>query len=191
MSLPKALLDNLSLPVIGAPLFIISNPKLVVAQCTSGVVGAMPALNARPAGQLDAWLAEITGFDTVSFQPNSGAQGEYAGLLAIRNYLAANGDGERSLLPGDIQAEERDPAWSPDGRWIAYTGYDDKNYTSHLSSLYIMDSNGSGKRLLAGNLMSSPVAITWAHDSSGVYYTVEEKGATICLLYTSPSPRDS
>jgi len=57
--LPGAL-HRLRLPVIGAPLFIISNPKLVVAQCTSGIVGAMPALNARPAEQLDAWLAEIT-----------------------------------------------------------------------------------------------------------------------------------
>jgi nitronate monooxygenase len=57
--LPGAL-QRLRLPVIGAPLFIISNPKLVVAQCASGVVGAMPALNARPAEQLDAWLAEIT-----------------------------------------------------------------------------------------------------------------------------------
>ena len=48
------------LPIIGAPLFIISNPKLVIAQCTAGVVGSMPALNARPATQLDDWLAEIT-----------------------------------------------------------------------------------------------------------------------------------
>jgi nitronate monooxygenase len=59
MSLPPVL-RTLRLPVIGAPLFIISNPKLVIAQCTSGVVGAMPALNARPASQLDEWLAEIT-----------------------------------------------------------------------------------------------------------------------------------
>ena len=51
---------NLPLPVIGSPLFIISNPKLVIAQCKAGVVGAMPALNARPAAQLDEWLAEIT-----------------------------------------------------------------------------------------------------------------------------------
>jgi len=58
MSLPPAL-QKLPLPVIGAPLFIVSNPKLVVAQCTSGIVGAMPALNARPAEQLDGWLAEI------------------------------------------------------------------------------------------------------------------------------------
>jgi nitronate monooxygenase len=59
MPLP-AVLAKLTLPIIGAPLFIVSNPKLVVAQCTSGVVGAMPALNARPAEQLDEWLAEIT-----------------------------------------------------------------------------------------------------------------------------------
>jgi nitronate monooxygenase len=55
-----ARLQNLPLPVIGSPLFIISNPKLVIAQCQAGVVGAMPALNARPASQLDEWLAEIT-----------------------------------------------------------------------------------------------------------------------------------
>jgi nitronate monooxygenase len=59
MPLP-AVLRNLPLPIIGAPLFIISNPKLVIAQCTAGVVGSMPALNARPAEQLDEWLAEIT-----------------------------------------------------------------------------------------------------------------------------------
>ncbi len=57
--LPGAL-KNLPLPIIGSPLFIISNPKLVIAQCIAGVVGAMPALNARPASQLDEWLAEIT-----------------------------------------------------------------------------------------------------------------------------------
>ncbi len=53
-------LASLPLPIIGAPLFIISTPKLVIAQCKAGVVGAMPALNARPAEQLDDWLAEIT-----------------------------------------------------------------------------------------------------------------------------------
>ena len=59
MPLP-AILRNLPLPIIGAPLFIVSNPKLVIAQCTAGVVGCMPALNARPATQLEEWLAEIT-----------------------------------------------------------------------------------------------------------------------------------
>jgi len=59
MALPSVL-RNLRLPVIGSPLFIISNPKLVIAQCQAGIVGSMPALNARPASQLDEWLAEIT-----------------------------------------------------------------------------------------------------------------------------------
>ena len=59
MPLPLAL-ANLPLPIIGAPLFIVSHPKLVIEQCKAGVVGSMPALNARPASQLDEWLAEIT-----------------------------------------------------------------------------------------------------------------------------------
>ncbi len=59
MSLPP-ILAKLPLPIIGSPLFIISNPKLVIEQCKAGVVGSMPALNARPAEQLDEWLAEIT-----------------------------------------------------------------------------------------------------------------------------------
>jgi nitronate monooxygenase len=53
-------LNNLPFPVIGSPLFIISNPKLVIAQCTAGVVGSMPALNARPVELLEEWLIEIT-----------------------------------------------------------------------------------------------------------------------------------
>ena len=53
-------LDSLPFPVIGSPLFIISNPKLVIAQCIAGVVGSMPSLNARPAELLEEWLIEIT-----------------------------------------------------------------------------------------------------------------------------------
>jgi len=60
MSKLPAPLDRLPFPVIGSPLFIISNPKLVIAQCIAGVVGSMPALNARPAEQLEEWLIEIT-----------------------------------------------------------------------------------------------------------------------------------
>jgi nitronate monooxygenase len=55
-----AILAEQKFPVIGSPLFIISNPKLVIEQCKAGVIGSMPALNARPASQLDEWLAEIT-----------------------------------------------------------------------------------------------------------------------------------
>jgi nitronate monooxygenase len=60
MSKLPVVLQNLRFPVIGSPLFIISNPKLVIEQCKAGVIGSMPALNARPAAQLDDWLAEIT-----------------------------------------------------------------------------------------------------------------------------------
>ena len=60
MSKLPRVLQNLSLPVIGSPLFIISNPKLVIEQCKAGIIGSMPALNARPAAQLDEWLHEIT-----------------------------------------------------------------------------------------------------------------------------------
>ncbi|BDA83398.1 2-nitropropane dioxygenase [Aureimonas sp. SA4125] len=59
MTLPLLLKDRLRLPVIAAPLFIISHPALVIAQCKAGIVGSFPALNARPAAQLDEWLAEI------------------------------------------------------------------------------------------------------------------------------------
>jgi nitronate monooxygenase len=59
MALPDVL-KRVPFPVIASPLFIISNPKLVIAQCQAGVVGSMPALNARPAEQLEDWLAEIT-----------------------------------------------------------------------------------------------------------------------------------
>ena len=60
MSLPPAL-QRLRIPVIGSPLFIVSNPELVIAQCRAGIVGSFPALNARPASELEPWLERITG----------------------------------------------------------------------------------------------------------------------------------
>jgi nitronate monooxygenase len=60
MALPQILSERLKLPVIAAPLFIISNPDLVIAQCKAGIVGSFPALNARPAEELDRWLEKIT-----------------------------------------------------------------------------------------------------------------------------------
>jgi nitronate monooxygenase len=59
MPMPALFKDRLSIPVIGAPLFIISTPDLVIAQCKAGVVGSMPALNARPPGLLDEWISRI------------------------------------------------------------------------------------------------------------------------------------
>jgi nitronate monooxygenase len=60
MPIPELLRDRLRLPVIGAPMFIVSTPRLVLAQCQAGIVGSFPALNARPVSQLDDWLAQIS-----------------------------------------------------------------------------------------------------------------------------------
>jgi nitronate monooxygenase len=60
MALPEVLKTRLRLPVVASPMFIISHPPLVLAQCKAGIVGSFPALNARPEPQLDEWLAEIT-----------------------------------------------------------------------------------------------------------------------------------
>jgi len=86
--LPKTL-QNLPLPIIGSPLFIISNPKLVIAQCIAGVVGAMPALNARPAAQLEDWLAEIT--ETLAAYNNANP-GKPAAPFAINQIVHKSND---------------------------------------------------------------------------------------------------
>jgi len=59
MALPKILQDNLAIPVIGAPLFLVSGPELVIAQCKAGIVGSFPALNARPQHVLEEWLIRM------------------------------------------------------------------------------------------------------------------------------------
>lgn len=60
MALPDLLRNSLSLPMVAAPMFILSNPDLVIAQCKAGIVGSFPALNARPAAELEVWLQRIT-----------------------------------------------------------------------------------------------------------------------------------
>jgi dipeptidyl aminopeptidase/acylaminoacyl peptidase len=86
----------------------------------------------------------------------------------------------------DRKGPDRGPRISPDGKWIAYTGYDDKNYTSHLSNLYLMDVQGVKKSILAGDLPNSPSSITWAPDGSGIYYLMREKGeSNLCFVSTS------
>jgi dipeptidyl aminopeptidase/acylaminoacyl peptidase len=84
----------------------------------------------------------------------------------------------------DRAGPDRGAVVSPNGQWIAYTGYDEKRYTSHLSSIYLMDKNGGSKRLWVGDLMNSPGDITWAADNSGIYFTVGEKGST--QIYFAP-----
>ncbi len=84
----------------------------------------------------------------------------------------------------DRNGPDTSPAASPDGKWIAYTGYDQKSYTSHLSNLYVMDAQGTATRVWAGDLPSSPQDVTWAPDSSGVYYSMEAQGEN--NLYFAP-----
>jgi dipeptidyl aminopeptidase/acylaminoacyl peptidase len=84
----------------------------------------------------------------------------------------------------DRKGPDNGPTPSPNGKLIAYTGYDDQDFTSHLSSLYLMDSSGASKRVLAGNLNNSPGELTWAPDNSGVYFTVGENGSD--SIYFAP-----
>ncbi|QQS48296.1 MAG: S9 family peptidase [Acidobacteriota bacterium] len=78
----------------------------------------------------------------------------------------------------DRKGPDSGPAVSPNGRLIAYLGYDDRMYTNHVSSLYLMNSDGTGKRLLAGDLASSPRNVIWRRDGNAAIFTVEEKGVT-------------
>lgn len=84
----------------------------------------------------------------------------------------------------DRKGPDGNPRVSPDGKWIAYTGYDRKNYTSHLSNLYLMDTTGANQRLWAGDQPNSPMGITWAPDASGVYFIIGERGTS--NLYFTP-----
>ena len=78
----------------------------------------------------------------------------------------------------DREGPDRGTQVSPNGKWIAYSGHDQQNFTSHISNLYLMDADGDDPRVIATELASSPAAVTWASDNSGVYFTVEEQGST-------------
>ncbi|MBK9312849.1 MAG: S9 family peptidase [Acidobacteria bacterium] len=78
----------------------------------------------------------------------------------------------------DRKGPDSNPVVSPNGRLIAYTGNDDKMFTNHVASIYLMNSDGSEKRLLAGDLASSPRNVVWRADGSALLFTVEEKGVT-------------
>ncbi|MFB0564382.1 MAG: prolyl oligopeptidase family serine peptidase [Candidatus Aminicenantaceae bacterium] len=134
---------------------------------------------------------KVTSGDYSHSDPQWSADGKRIYFSAIRKpdaeYL--RGDSEIysvDLDTGEIKAltdrkgPDRGARISPDGKWIVYTGYDDKKYTRHLSDLYLMDIDGGKKRPLAGDLPNSPNTITWTPDSSGIYYLMAEKG--VCNL---------
>jgi len=78
----------------------------------------------------------------------------------------------------DRKGPDRGARVSPDGKWIAYSGYDDRDFTNHLSNLYLMDQNGGNKRLLIGDLPNSPQSYVWAADGKGLYFLMAEKGVS-------------
>ena len=131
----------------------------------------------------------ITSGDYSHSDPQWSTDGSKIYFSAIRKPDAEYQFGDSEIYSIDLKTHEikvltdrkgpdRRARISPDGKWIAYSGYDDKNYTSHLSSLYLMDINGGQKKLLAGDLPNSPSSTTWAADGSGVYYMMAEKGVS-------------
>jgi dipeptidyl aminopeptidase/acylaminoacyl peptidase len=144
---------------------------------------------------------QVTSGDFNHSDPNWSADGRTIYFSGIRKPDAEYTWGDSEIYAVDLKTLEvrtltdrkgpdANPTLSPDGKWIAYTGYDDRNFTNHLSSLYVMDSNGGGKKLWAGGLPSSPSNLIWAEDNSGVYYQMEERGES--NLYFAPlagSPR--
>ena len=135
---------------------------------------------------------QLTSGDYSHGDPRWSADGRRIYFSAIRKPDAEYLHGDSEIYSVDLatleidtltdrKGPDRSPLPSPDGRWIAYTGYDDQNFTSHLSSLYIMDAAGEGKRLLLGDLPNSPSSMTWAFNGSGLYYLMREGG--ICNLY--------
>lgn len=130
---------------------------------------------------------QVTSGDYSHDGPEWSADGRRIYFSAIRKPDAEYLDGDSEIYAVDLDTLEvraltdrkgpdRGPAVSPDGRFVAYTGYDDKGYTSHLSGLYLMDADGGGKRLLAGVLPNSPSNVFWAPDGSGVYFLLAERG---------------
>jgi len=77
----------------------------------------------------------------------------------------------------DRKGPDNEPRVSPDGKWIAYVGYDDQMFTSHISDVYLMDPTGGNKRKLAGGLPDSPQGLQWAADGSGVYFSMNANGS--------------
>ena len=129
----------------------------------------------------------ITSGDYNHNDPQWSADGKTLFFSAIRKPDAEYTWGDSEIYAVDLKTLEvkaltdrkgpdGSPRVSPDGKWIAYSGFEDKNYTSHLSSVSVMDSNGGSKKLLAGNLPSSPGNVIWAADNSGLYYQMEERG---------------
>jgi len=139
---------------------------------------------------------KITSGDYSHSDPQWSRDGKKIYFSAIRKPDAEYLRGDSEIYSVDLNTFEiqtlterkgpdRGARISPDGKWIAYTGYNDKNFTSHLSNLYLMDSEGGKKRILAVNLPNSPSSVTWAQDGSGLYYLMREKGVSNIYFVSS------
>ncbi len=141
---------------------------------------------------------KITSGDYSHSDPRWSSDGQKIYFSAIRKPEAEYLRGDSEIYAVDLKTQtievltdrkgpDRRPRVSPDGKWIAYTGYDDKNYTRHLSHMYIMEAQKKErkKRLLAGNLPNNPSSMTWAPDSSGLYYLMAEKGESNLYFVTT------
>ncbi|MBD3413472.1 MAG: prolyl oligopeptidase family serine peptidase [Candidatus Aminicenantes bacterium] len=131
---------------------------------------------------------KVTSGDYSHSDPQWGPNSKRIYFSAIRKPDAEYLHGDTEIYSVDLETlditplttrkgPDRGTEISPDGKWIAYTGYDDKEYTSHLSNLYLMDLEGKNKRLLGKDFPNSPYYVTWAQDNSGLYYLMAEKGA--------------
>ncbi|NIM89810.1 MAG: prolyl oligopeptidase family serine peptidase [Candidatus Aminicenantes bacterium] len=139
--------------------------------------------------QLGGTPQKITSGDYSHSDPQWSVDGKRIYFSAIRKPEAEYLRGDSEIYSVNVETHDvktltdrkgpdRGARVSPDGEWIAYTGYDDKNYTRHLSNLYLMDNQGEKKRLLAGDFPNSPYNITWAPNGSGLYYLMAEKGVS-------------
>jgi nitronate monooxygenase len=102
MPIPTSFRDRLSLPVIGSPMFIASTPELVIEQCKAGVIGSFPALNARPASQLDEWLVRIKGELVAYAKANPGAK---VAPFAVNQICHASNDRLRQDMEACVRHE--------------------------------------------------------------------------------------
>jgi dipeptidyl aminopeptidase/acylaminoacyl peptidase len=138
---------------------------------------------------------QITGGTFNHSRPEWSSDGRTIYVSGIRKPDAEYLDNDSEIYAIDVtslavatlterKGPDTNPTASPDGKWVAYTGFDDKRFTSHVSSLCLMDRSGGAKRVWAGGLNDSPSGLTWASDSSGVYFLVRELGST--SLYFAP-----
>jgi dipeptidyl aminopeptidase/acylaminoacyl peptidase len=111
---------------------------------------------------------------TIVFSAVRKAEAEYVRGGEDIYALSLTGGPVRALT--DRTGPDTNPEVSPDGRLIAYTGYDQNNNTYNVSKLYLMDAGGANKRPLAPDFDRTPNNLIWAHDGSGIYFTAEDQG---------------